>query len=87
VKVISSTAGVLPDASAEQVRQVYAFLRDALGRGSVEAPFRGPARHESLAYEYVNTWRGTVDEFSGAELIRRDGAIVYRLTHAGGGLR
>jgi hypothetical protein len=79
--------GVLAGASVTQVSQVYAFLRAALGRGTVEAPFRGPARHESFGYEYVNEWRGAVDEFTGAELIRRDGAEVYRLTYAGGLVR
>jgi hypothetical protein len=36
---------------------------------------------------FLNEWRGTVDGFSGAELIRRDGAVVYRLTYAGGRVR
>src|SRR5262249_35214353 len=66
--------GVLAGASDTQTRQLYAFLREALKRGTAEAPFRGPARHETFGYEYVNEWRGSVDEFSGAELIRRDGA-------------
>jgi hypothetical protein len=79
--------GVLEGASDTQMRQVYAFLRNALTRGTVDAPFRGPARHESFGYEYVNEWRGSLDEFSGAELIRRDGAVVYRLTYAGGRVR
>lgn len=79
--------GVLGGASQTQLGQVYAFLRGALSRGTVEAPFRGPARHESFGYEYVNEWRGTVEEFSGLELIRRDGAEVYRLTYAGGLVR
>lgn len=79
--------GVLTGMSETQTRQVYGFLRGALGRGTVEAPFRGPARHESFGYEYVNEWQGHVDEFRGAELIRRDGADVYRLTYAGGRVR
>ena len=79
--------GVLAGASDTQMRQVYAFLRNALNRGTAEAPFRGPARHESFGYEYVNEWRGSIDEFSGAELIRRDGTVVYQLTYAGGRVR
>ena len=79
--------GVLAAAAQTQMRQVYAFLRSALTRGTLEAPFRGPAQHESFGYEYVNEWLGSVDDFSGAELIRRDGAIVYRLTYAGGRVR
>ena len=79
--------GVLVGASDTQTRQVYAFLRDALKRGTAEAPFRGPARHETFGYEYVNEWRGGIAEFSGAELIRRDGAVVYQLTYAGGRVR
>ena len=79
--------GVVAGASDTQTRQVYAFLREALKRGTAEAPFRGPARHETFGYEYVNEWRGAVEEFSGAELIRRDGAVVYQLTYAGGRVR
>jgi hypothetical protein len=79
--------GVLVGASDTQTRQVYAFLRDALKRGTAEAPFRGPARHETFGYEYVNEWRGGIEEFSGAELIRRDGAVVYQLIYAGGRVR
>jgi len=79
--------GVLVGTSDTQTRQVYAFLRDALKRGTAEAPFRGPARHETFGYEYVNEWRGGIEEFSGAELIRRDGAVVYQLTYAGGRVR
>ena len=79
--------GVLAGASETQMRQVYAFLREALKRGTPDAPFRGPARHETFGYEYVNDWRGSIDEFSGAESIRRDGAVVYQLTYAGGRVR
>jgi hypothetical protein len=79
--------GVLASASDTQTRQVYAFLREALKRGTAEAPFRGPTRHETFGYEYVNEWRGGVEQFSGAELIRRDGAVVYQLTYAGGRVR
>lgn len=79
--------GVLAGASDTQTRQVYAFLREALERGTADAPFRGPARHEKFGYEYVNECRGGVEEFSGAGLIRRDGAVVYQLTYAGGRVR
>jgi len=79
--------GVIAGASRAQMGQVYAFLRSALQRGTLEAPFRGPSRYESFGYEYVNEWRGTVEDFSGAELIRRDGGVVYRLTYAGGSVR
>jgi Domain of unknown function (DUF5680) len=79
--------GVLAEASTTMVQQIYAFLRGALQRGTVDAPFRGPARHESFGYEYANEWRGTVDDFSGAEVIRRDGGVVYELRYAGGRVR
>jgi Domain of unknown function (DUF5680) len=79
--------GVLGGASQTLMQQIYAFLRSALQRGTVGAPFRGPARHESFGYEYVNEWRGTLDDFSGAETIRRDGGVVYELSYAGGRVR
>ena len=79
--------GVLPATSEAQMRHVYAFLREALSRGTMDAPFRGPAHQVSSGYEYVNEWRGGLEEFTGAELIRHDGAVVYRLTYAGGCVR
>jgi len=50
--------GVLAGASQTQMRQVYAFLRSALTRGTQDAPFRGPPQHESSGYEYVNECAG-----------------------------
>jgi Domain of unknown function (DUF5680) len=79
--------GVIGGTSRGQMSQVYTFLRSTLQRGTLEAPFRGPSRYESFGYEYVNEWRGRVEDFSGAELIRRDRAVVYRLNYAGGHVR
>jgi hypothetical protein len=35
-------------------RAVYAFLRQALQRGDVEAPYHGPARHAEDEWAYTN---------------------------------
>jgi hypothetical protein len=70
--------GVLAGTSQAQVRRIYVFLREALNGGTVDAPYRGPAQHASSGYKYVNDWRGALEDFSGDELIRHEGAVVYR---------
>ncbi|HZF05944.1 MAG TPA: DUF5680 domain-containing protein [Patescibacteria group bacterium] len=66
---------------------VYAFLRQALQRGDVEAPYRGPTRHTEAEWAYTNAWEGDLDRFAGAEAIERAGVVVYRLRYAGGRVR
>src|SRR5881397_1190915 len=66
---------------------VYAFLREALQRGDVAAPYRGPARHAGGEWAYTNAWEGDLDRFAGAEAIERAGVVVYRLRYAGGRVR
>jgi len=68
-------------------RAVYAFLRAALQRGDVAAPYRGPARHAEGEWTYTNAWEGDLDRFAGAETIERAGVVVYRLRYAGGRVR
>jgi hypothetical protein len=66
------------------LRTVYAFLREALRRGDVTAPYRGPHTHDEGEWSYTNAWDGSLDRFDGAESIARAGVTVYRLRYAGG---
>jgi hypothetical protein len=68
-------------------RAVYAFLRQALRRGELEAPYRGPARHAQDEWIYTNAWDGSLDRFAGAETVERAGVVLYRLRYAGGRVR
>jgi hypothetical protein len=61
-----------------------AFLRQALQRGELEAPYRGPALHTQEEWTYTNGWDGGLDRFAGAEAVERAGVVVYRLRYAGG---
>jgi hypothetical protein len=76
--------GVLADLGEADVAEVYAFLRIALERVTVELPFRGPGRLSRQSWRYRNRIRGTIDTFEGRETIARDGVVVHALTYAGG---
>src|SRR5204862_6346005 len=58
---------------------VYAFLREALQRGDVAAPYRGPARHAGGERAVKTAWEGDLERFSGAVDIVRYRAVVYSM--------
>jgi alkanesulfonate monooxygenase SsuD/methylene tetrahydromethanopterin reductase-like flavin-dependent oxidoreductase (luciferase family) len=62
----------------------YAFLRLALRHGSVEGPYRGPARFSEDPFTYTNASTGELDAFWGLEQITRSGEKVSELRDAGG---
>lgn len=62
---------------------IYAFLRDALERVSVETPYRGPERYAGGDFVYRTTVDGSLSRFSGTETIDRDSTPVYRGTFGG----
>jgi len=51
------------------LKDVYAFLREALKRVSEQKPFRGPEKYERQPFKYVNNVEGDVNMFSGTEKI------------------
>ncbi|MBX5451374.1 DUF5680 domain-containing protein [Thermogemmatispora sp.] len=68
----------------DQVSRIYAFLRQALHRGSRELPFRGPASWKEQDLCYVNRVEGNLEVFQGVEEIVAAGTLVYRLHYCGG---
>jgi len=63
-----------------------AFHKSALRRASIDAPFRGPALYREGEYTYLNTWVGSVEEFSGVERVFFRDEEVFHLTYQGGSL-
>jgi Domain of unknown function (DUF5680) len=65
--------------------EVYNFLRDALMQDCIGIePARGPRLYRCDRWTYGNSVEGTLNEFNGAELIHRDGELVYRCRYHGG---
>jgi hypothetical protein len=67
-------------------REIYKFLRIALGKVDEERPFRGPKSYEEEDLSYVNKSTGSLDKFLGYETISYKGKEVYRLEYHGGRL-
>jgi len=66
------------------LKDVYAFLREALKRISEKKPFRGPEKYERQPFKYVNTVEGDVNKFNGTENIFYRGKEIYSLLYHGG---
>src|SRR5712691_3359571 len=65
--------------------EVYNFLRDALMQDCVGIePARGPHLYRRDRWTYGNSVEGTLDDFSGIELIHRGDELVYRCHYHGG---
>jgi hypothetical protein len=62
------------------------FLKHVLAQTSSIWRPRGPEVYETASKEwlYKNTWQGTIEKFSGKDVIFRAGAEVYSCTYAGG---
>jgi len=69
-------------------KDVYDFLRQALiQRYTNVIPVRGPARYAINSWQYANATDGTLDRFSGTEIITLDGEEVYKCWYHGGLIR
>ena len=66
------------------LKDLYAFLREALKRVSKKKPFRGPEKYERQPFKYVNNVEGYVSRFNGTEKIFYKGKEIYRLLYHGG---
>lgn len=63
------------------------FLKEALLRGTVETPWRGPVSYAREGFLYTMRHQGDMAWFQGEETITRDGATVYTCLFHGGLLR
>jgi len=66
------------------LRDLYAFLREALKRVNEKNPFRGPEKYDGHIFRYVNNVEGNVSQFNGTEKIFYKEIEVYRLVYQGG---
>jgi len=66
------------------LRDLYAFLREALKRVNEKNPFRGPEKYDEHIFRYVNSVEGNVSKFNGTEKIFYKEIEVYRLLYHGG---
>jgi hypothetical protein len=76
--------GVLPDSNDEQIAGMPPFLKAALSKVPLEAPYRGPKTFQMGDYFYENEIHGDIFSFSGIELIRIQGHAIYNLRYSGG---
>ncbi|MBI3330272.1 MAG: hypothetical protein HYZ81_26635 [Nitrospinae bacterium] len=85
---MSYAGGVVPAISNRvEIGTIYIFLRMALRHVPADQPYRGPQLFRDGLYLYTNHSQGTLDDFSGHEIIACDQHKVYELQYAGGFLR
>ena len=63
------------------------FLKEALKRGTPEAPYRGPESYTEGPYTYRCSVSGAPEWFQGRETISRQGRMIYECFFHGGLLR
>ena len=73
----SINTGIFPNA-------VYSTLQNALRHMPEEAPYRGPNELKEGPYTYQNIWTGTIENFSGKEIIIKNREEIYRASYGGG---
>jgi len=66
---------------------IYNFLKEALQRVPLEAPYRGPENLVIGDYDYQNKINGTIENFSGIERILYKNKEIYSLKYHGGDLK
>jgi hypothetical protein len=76
--------GVIPDSDDEHISGMPPFLKAALGKVPLEAPFRGPKTFQIGEYIYENEINGYISSFYGVEFIRFQGHNIYNLRYNGG---
>ncbi len=65
-------------------KEVYQFLKQALGQVNVGQPFRGPSHFSDGGFEYRNKVEGDINKFQGKETISIDNQEVYHSHYFGG---
>ena len=81
---LSYAGGVAPEISVrDEVRAIYAFLRQALQLVTYERPYRGPQFYHAGSYRYLDASQGDITRFHGEEMIMSGGKRVYELRYSG----
>ncbi len=67
------------------VQEVYKTLQGALTLIPEDKPFRGPEKYSQDGAEYINVFKGEIDNFFGEEIIKSaEGKEIYRAKYIGG---
>lgn len=64
--------------------EVYSFLQKSLKNTDPDFPLRGPKLFFGGGMQYINHWKGNIDEFEGKEQIVKDGKEIYSASYRGG---
>ena len=64
--------------------ELYTFLKKVLSQVEESMPFRGPKTFNEKAFNYRNSYSGSIEEFRGLEMILYQGRRVYELQYHGG---
>lgn len=62
------------------------FLKKALSKITVEAPYRGPEKFQEDNFLYECSWDGEIDNFNGEEVVSFNGSPIFKLQFHGGTL-
>lgn len=60
------------------------FLKSALRAVPTEHPYRGPEIYKDGAYQYLCSWKGNIEYFTGEEKIYYSNQLIYELDFHGG---
>ena len=66
------------------IKGLYAFLQEALRRGTLTFPWRGPKLFKKGTFTYTFNIFGSVERFTAIEVIKSGKMIVYTANFAGG---
>ena len=78
------SGGVLPDSDDEHTAGMPPFLKAALLKVPLKAPYRGPESFQMGDYIYENKINGDIFSFHGTEVIRFQHHPIYNLRYNGG---
>ncbi len=80
------SGGMLPEyhGDVKFAKQTFTFLKKCLLRIDVARPFRGPKNFKEGDYEYKDSSKGDLSDFSGTEHIFYRGKEVFRQQYIGG---
>jgi hypothetical protein len=65
-------------------KEVFSFLKEALKRVAVDAPYRGPGDFTNGDFKYTNQFEGDMRRFVGLEKILYRGKEVFSQDYCGG---
>lgn len=74
---------ILPE-NTLKIEEIYGFLQKALLQTIENFPVRGPQKYTHGKFEYLNSWQGKIDDFSGQEMIFHLGKKIYQASYLGG---